>query len=208
MKLDSEQFNRLETDAEQACWLAEFYELGTELPSARLIGSKQNVLAIRDFEATRKRLMEHSIRLVRLRRDNVVKTAISQMRAEQYADKTERETGKRLWAVKSGSERLGPTELDPEILFRRIELIENLQSRLMSGFASSEVLDLEYEEINRCLDETATKLCSFLNIKSKPQYRVPHSKATPDDVWTSIANLSAVESKLAPTRYANMLFDG
>ena len=208
MKLDNEQFNRLGTDAEQESWLTEFYELNAKIPSAEIIGSKQNVLAIRDFERMRARLINYGIRLVRLRRDNVVKTAVSQMRAEQYADKTERETGKRHWAVKRGAKRLEATEIDPDVLLRRIELIETLQQRLMTGFADHEALDLEYEEINCSFDETADRLCSFLGIPRKKNYRIPHAKATPNDVRSSIRNLEAVEAKLVGTRYAGMLFDG
>jgi LPS sulfotransferase NodH len=207
MKLDNEHFNRLKTDAEQESWLAHFYELGSDMPSSHVIGSKQNMLAIRDFEATRCRLEEHSIRVVRLRRDNIVKTAVSQMRAEQYAAKTERETGTRQWAVSKGAEPLGATELDPNILFNRIKLIEDLQRRLMAGFSPQEVLDLEYEEINRSIDMAAAQLCAFLNIAAKTRYRIPHRKATPDDVRISIANLSDVKEKLAETPYARMLSD-
>ena len=208
MKLQSEQLIQLKTDADQEKWFAEFYEIGADQPSALFIGSKQNLLSIRDFEAMRARITDYGIRLVRLRRDNLVKTAISQMRAEQYADKMERETGKRVWALKAGAERLGPTEIDPDVLVRRIGLIERTQSQLMDGFEAGKVLDLEYEEINRSVENVAGRLRSFLDVPGNPKYRIPHAKATPDDVHTSIANLGAVEARLAGTRYASMLYEG
>jgi hypothetical protein len=207
MKLESERFNQLKTDSEQKAWFEEFYELGAQQASAPYIGSKQNVLAVRDFEAMWRRLTEHSIRVVRLRRDNVVKTAISQMRAERYAEKMARETGKRIWAVKAGADRLAPTDIDPDVLARRIAVIEKLQQRLMTTFASNKVLDLEYESINTGLERTIFELCSFLDIPAGAPYRVPHIKATPNDLRAAIANFEAIEARLAGTPYAAQLVE-
>lgn len=208
MKLDNERFNQLKTDVQQKAWLNEFYEIGAEPASRPYIGSKQNVLAIRDFDAMRKRLADNSIRVVRLRRDNIVKTAISQMRAEQYAEMMERETGRRPWAIRPGDETLGPTAIDPDILVRRIELIERMQERLMTGFSSDEVLDLEYEAINNRLRRAVRQLCRFLDVPFDRPFRVPHIKATPDDLETAVTNFGAIKARLAGTRHAAQLLGG
>lgn len=205
MKLDSERFNQLRTEQEQRTWFEEFYEIAAARPSFRFIGSKQNVLAIRDFGAMRDLIDVHALRLVRLRRDNIVKAAVSQMRAEQYAEQTGRETGIRQWGVKKGERTLGARELDPDILMRRIELIEKMQDRMMTAaFGSAMVLDIEYEHINAALSETVDRLRRFLDVPAKP-FRIPFAKATPDDLRCAITNFAAVEARLAGTRFADLL---
>src|SRR5215469_603882 len=92
MKVNNEGLNRLRTAADQESWFRAFYETGKEPASHQHIGSKQNLLAIRDLAGFSQLLLENQVRIVRLRRDNLVKAAVSQMRAEQYAEHTAEQT--------------------------------------------------------------------------------------------------------------------
>lgn len=201
MKANNEMFNQLRTAAEQEAWLDDFYELGRTHPSQAHIGSKQNILAVRDLAALSRLLAKNAIRVVRLRRENVVKTAISQMRAKQYADKTLTESGVARWAVRLGDEKPGATRLDPDTFLRRISLIESLQQKLMAEFAPETVLDVEYEEINRNISDVVRRTREFLELPQK-LFRIPFVKATPDAPSEAVENYAELRECLSGTRWA------
>lgn len=201
MKLANETFNTLKTAREQEAWFHDFYEVAGAPPDRKYIGSKQSVRAMRDLPIMEGLLRDHSVRVVRLRRDNIVKAAISQIRAEQYAKQTERETGVGAWAVKKGDVPLGPTEIDPNVLVPRTEIMEKFQSSMMNSFQGIDVLDIEYEEINSSLDDVVTRMRDFLGAPQS-HFKVPFEKATPDNLRTAIANYSEVMHTLENTRFA------
>lgn len=204
MKLNNENLNQLGTADEQRAWFMKFYEIGSPSSSFAHIGSKQNLLAVRDFETFSPLLQANAVRIVRLRRENVVKCAVSQMRAEQYADETGRKTGVRQWAVRPGDERLGATRLDPEILLKRIELVDSLQRRLLAAFPGEKVLDIEYEEINRSLGRVVEELRDFLNMP-QAAFKVPFLKATPDALPEAIENFGEIRERLSHTPWLAQL---
>jgi LPS sulfotransferase NodH len=201
MKLNNEKFNQLPTAQEQIDWLNEFYESGADIASKPYIGSKQNLMAVRDMPALADVLSRNGVRVVRLRRDNFLKSAVSQIRAEQYAEKTGRETGTKLWAVKKGAEGLGPSHIDPKILVQRMEVMESLHAKLMSALPHDAVLDIEYEEVNSSLDAVVKRLRAYLDVPEKA-YAVPYDKATPDDLSGAILNYSEIRAHVQGTRFA------
>lgn len=204
MKLANEALNSLPTAPEQEAWFREFYEADARTPSQSFIGSKQNMLALRDAAAIVRMLREARVRVVRLRRRNLVKSAVSQIRAEQYAAKMAKETGERPWAVKKGAPLLGPSTIDPDILLKRIKIMETCDRRLMDAFDADEVLDIEYEDINAALDVVVARLREYLEVPQAP-FRVPFEKATPDMLEKAIVNFEDVRAKLAQTPYAVQL---
>ena len=145
------------------------------------------------------------MRIVRLRRDNLVKAAVSQMRAEQYAEKTAEQAGVRRWAVRREHEPLGPTRLHPEVLVKRISLMESLQVRLIAAFAAEEVLDIEYEEINASLEQVVDRARRYLDLPHVP-FRVPFRKATPDVLSEAITNFDEIRERLSATPWMDQLF--
>lgn len=204
MKLANETFNRLRSAEEQAEWFRDFYEVDAAAPSRAFIGSKQAMMAVRDVPATVATLRGAGVRVVRLRRDNLVKAAVSQMRAEDHAEKTRRETGEAPWAIKKGLPPPGPSVLDPELLVKRIAIMERQHAALMTAFAPGDVLDIDYEEINADLAAAAAKLRRYLDVPEKP-FKVPFEKATPDDLRTAIVNYDEVLARLSGTAYGDML---
>ncbi len=92
------------------------------------------MLAVRDDARMVKAIRDARLRVVRLRRRNLVKAAVSQIRAEQYAQKMERETGERPWAIKTGRPTLGPSTIDPDLLVKRIGIMEGCDRRLTAAF--------------------------------------------------------------------------
>lgn len=203
-KLANESLNAIPTASAQQTWLERFYEAGEANPANKLIGSKQNLLSIHDFGAVERFMTDNGVRVVRLRRDNLVKSALSQIRAEQYADFSERELGDRRWALYNGAAPMGPTRVDPAILLERIALMERAQARLMAAFAGHEVMEIEYEQINSGLDDAVDALRSFLDLPRKP-YRVPFAKMTPDELSQAFLNYAEIRESLSGTPYAAML---
>jgi hypothetical protein len=204
VKMSNESLNRLRTPAEQTSWFGEFYEIDSSNPSRTHIGSKQNVLAIRDFPEFCGLLKKHQVRIVRLRRDNVVKTAVSQMRAEYHAEKMQRETGAARWALTPDDEILGRIRLDPDTLQKRIVLIDSLQQKLMAAFSGETVLDIEYEEINTEIHKSIRRVRRYLDLPHVP-FEVPFRKATPDALSEAIENFVELRGCLSGTPWASQI---
>jgi hypothetical protein len=204
IKTSNESLNRLRTPAEQTAWFREFYEIDSPPGSRTHIGSKQNVLAIRDFPEFCGLLKKHNIWIVRMRRDNVVKTAVSQMRAEHHAEKMQRETGASRWALNPGDEILGRIRLDPDTLQKRIVLIDSLQRKLMAAFPGEKVLDIEYEEINTEIRKTVQRVRRYLDLPRAP-FEVPFRKATPDALCEAIENFAELRERLSGTPWESQI---
>src|SRR5262249_50254838 len=148
---------------------------------------KQNLRSIRDFAAVERLIGEHGIRVVRLRRDNHVKSAGAQIRAQLYAGQTRRHTGPATWGGQKGAQPLGPCTVDADLLLARIKIMAEWHSRLMSAFRDSEVLDIEYEDINGALEQTVRRMRDFLGVPQGP-FRVAFDKATPDNLAETVLN--------------------
>jgi hypothetical protein len=204
MKLANESLNAIRTADAQAAWFHEFYETGAAEPAHAFIGSKQNMLAVRDDAAMMELIRSAGVRVVRLRRANLVKAAVSQMRAEQYAQKMAAETGERLWAIKKGRPTLGRAALDPELLVKRIGVMEGCDRRLMQAFDAGEVLDIDYEDVNAALDDTVRRVRDFLGVPHRV-YHVPFDKATPDRLEEAIENFDEIVARLKGTAYGGQI---
>jgi len=209
-----EQSARIKTDNEglihvcdadaQLEWVASFYELNSNCPSRPFIGSKQNMRSICDVGPFTTYLIQSGIRIVRLRRDNYLKAAVSQIRAEQYAEKTRRESGVARWGVLRGQTPLGVTPIDIDMLIQRIRTIEEQQQRLIEAFLASEVFDIEYDDIQRSLEDVVRRLRDYLEMPQKP-FVPKYDKATPDDLPDAILNYSELKQRLADTAYSEFL---
>jgi hypothetical protein len=204
MKINNEGLNQLRAPAEQAAWFSDFYEIQSPCPTRSHIGSKQNVLAIRDFHAFSHLLKQHEIRIVRMRRDNVVKTAVSQMRAEYYAEKMRRDIGAKPWALAPNDPVLGRVRLDPDILVKRIGLIDSLQHKLMTSFSGETVLDVEYEEINAHLRKVVRRVRRYLDIP-RAAFEIPFRKATPDSLCEAVENFAELRERLSGTPWESQI---
>jgi hypothetical protein len=204
MKISGEYLNRLRTAEEQLAWLNEYYEIGAAEPSHRFIGSKQNMRALRDVGALKRFLNGHGLSVVRLRRDNFVKSAVSQMRAAEYTQEARRENREPAWFLKSGAEPVGAMRIDPDLLMKRIALMEGAHAQLMDAFAPDEVLDVEYEEVRHDLSRVVARMRSHIGLPDTP-YEVAHTKFTPDDLKAAITNYDEVVERLSATPYRAML---
>ena len=204
-KLANEPLHALPTAAAQMRWYREFYELGAPDPSAKLIGSKLGVLAMRNAAAFARAFEADRLAIIRMRRDNWVKAAVSQIRAKQYADRTAAETGQAQWGLRPGAAALGPTEIDPGLLLDRIAKMRRAHRRLMALFPPERVLDIEYEQLQANLPGVVRDVRRQLGADKDAPYTVAFEKATPDDLRVAITNYAEVEQLVKRAGYGEML---
>lgn len=204
MKLQNENLIHVADSQRQLEWISEFYETDRATHAKRYIGSKQNVRSIRDAEAFSLALRGSGVRVVCLWRRNLLKSAVSQIRGELYAEKTARESGAPSWAVKKGATPLEATRIDPDLLLKRVSIMEQQQIRMEQAFSAVSGLDLEYEELHHNLTGAVSRLRSFLEVPQVP-FSVQFVKATPDTLSDAIVNFPEVQERLASTPYAKYL---
>lgn len=204
-KLANEKLARIKGESEQVAWYEKFYELGTASPKKFVIGSKQHVLALANPGDMARRLVQDDIKVIRMRRDNILKTAISYVRAEHYAELTRRKTGKARWGVLEGEQALGPIIIDTDVLFQRLKTIQQAHDLLMNLLPHNAVLDVEYIEVAQNLKTTVEKISDWLSIPIRSDFRVKFEKATPDDLMEAIVNYDEVRHVLSGTEYFGQL---
>jgi len=202
-KLNSEKLNQLKTAEEQVVWMREFYEFD-QIPDVRLIGSKQNVLSMRDIAVIANLARAERLHLIRMRRDNFVKAAVSQMRAEEYAQRTLHDTGTARWAVRPEDPRPESGRIDPSILLRRVRMMHDQQLRMLNWFGSLEGIDIEYDELRCNLHEIYTRVAGYLGLPSALP-SVQFIKATPDNLQAAVTNYAEILSVLAGTEYEGLV---
>ena len=206
--LSNEVFNRIRDREEQLAWYRDFYQFAAPEPTHRLIGTKENVLAVADRPAFAERLRSDGIKVIRMRRDNLLKAAVSQIRAQAYAALMQERVGKPRWAVLKGEEPLGPTVIDVAVLRQRLDTMARARDALMQMFEPEEVLDIEYESIAQDLPTVVATLRRYLDLQEKPGFRVIYEKATPDDLSAAVSNYAEVVEALRGTPFAAMTGTG
>jgi LPS sulfotransferase NodH len=146
------------------------------------------------------------VQLVLMHRRNLVKAAVSQMRAEQYAEKTKKETGQARWGVKPGSEGLGPSEIDPDVLLQRIEIMVESTGALFDVFGREAHLSVAYEEILEDAHRVIDRVCTALGVELAP-IELAFQKATSSSLPEDVTNFADVEARLKPTRFHDQLLE-
>lgn len=194
-KFANETFNGIKDGGAQLAWLNEFYAEDISLTCC-----KQNVLSINDNPAVSAFLAENDVKVVRMFRRNLFKATLSQIRAEQYAEKTKEETGSPMWAVPKEAQPLDSTYVDPEIFVRRYKVFEDQTEVLKSVYASNVHHDVNYEDLNANMKPTLAGIAEFLDT-SAVEFVPPFRKATPDDPLSVIKNAEELKTHLKVNGY-------
>lgn len=204
-KFSNERLNSLSDEVHQREWYSQFFEVGTLSGSKPMIGAKENILKFKNLDWLSGFMSSNEVRLIRMRRDNLVKAAISQIRAEAYAKHTAEVSGTAMWAVKAGEQPLGAIRIEPSILMQRIGMMKAANTALTS-FQSGICLDIEYQMLNQSIDRVVDEVCRFLSIGPKRPYRIPYEKATPESLEDAVENFTEIATFLKDTEYFRMLF--
>lgn len=205
-KFENENFNDIVGAEGQIRWAGEFYR---NLRGLKLVGSKQNILSIADVDGLSAFLAETSVQLIRLRRRNIVKVAVSQLRAELYAAYSMAQSGVALWGVPSGSQPLGPAELDPACFLEILTTAKRADDLLVKFNPQTRAIDIEYEELKCDPEGVAERICRWLGLPIVRRAQSKYTKATPDDLSMAVTNLFALRESLKKSDLASLdyMFD-
>jgi LPS sulfotransferase NodH len=140
---------------------------------------------------------EDGFKVLYLRRTNLLRHALSNIRARQEG-----------FSRKKGEQtEAGALEVDPETVIewmRSSEAYEDYEERLLEGVPH---LSLTYEENirdPRHHQETVEDICEFLGIESAP-VQTQYKKMAPPSLREGVANYDALVRRLTGTRYAKYL---
>lgn len=205
-RMVNENFNLLHGAEAQIAWIRDFYMAPDNPP---LVGSKQNIRSVSDPGGVSRVMAELQIPLVRLRRDNLVKIAVSQLRAEIYAKRTLAETGIGAWGVRPGREALGPEPLDPQRFVQVADTARRAGEMLAAFTPPTPTLDLEYAELLDGAEAASRRLCGWLGIPVARAAKPAFVKATPDALAEAVPNLADLRQALRASALADLewMFD-
>ena len=185
---------------EQKKWWQEFVVETTKNP---YIGANISISSLVDNNWFFDEIAGKDTSIIYLDRVNVVKTAISKIRAEKYAKFTTEKYGKPMWGMREGMKALGATTIDADKLLSTIKMIETnrvLKNQLLS---TAPGLEITYEDINFDLHAVVCEIVNYLNIPLI-QYDITFKKATSDKLKREILNYSELEDTLTG-KYLDML---
>jgi hypothetical protein len=205
-KFANENFNLLRDADQQLAWTREFY---TAPDRPALVGCKQNILSVGDRGRLSDLLGELSVSLVRLRRRNIVKVAVSLLRAEIYAAQSRARTGVAVWGVRSDCEPLGPTPLDTRRFLEVAARATQADAMLAAFSPATPTLDIEYGQLRDGGGRIAAEVCDWLGLTVSREARPYFIKATPDDLASAVPNLASLREALvaSPLRELEWMFD-
>jgi len=191
------------TSDDQLAWLDDHFGLGRRTDGLGMvthIGSKESAVAVRDRDRFSARCVEGGIRIVRMRRANVVKAAVSQVRARDHAATSGG------WSIAPDEPAPGPSFIEPMRLRGVIDTMVAADAMLRSMFTGCAVHDVEYADLLRDLDGVVHRVRDFLTIEQRA-YQVTHAKMTPDDLTASVLNLDEIALSLRGTPYEQLLLE-
>jgi hypothetical protein len=205
-KLVNENFNLLRDPDAQLAWTRAFY---TDEGGPPLIGSKQNILSVGDRDKMSDLLAELAVPLVRLRRENLLKVAVSQLRAEIYAERSLARTGHRVWGVRTDHEPLGPEPLDAKRFLHVATHARRADDMLNAFSPATRIMDIEYRQLGMGGDQVVEAVCAWLGLAAVRKARPAYVKATPDDLARAVPNLASLREALrdSPLRDLEWMFD-
>lgn len=185
--------------ASQIKILGEFYD---QEPTGHHKITKESLGAMPDPIGLSNFLAEKGVAVIRMFRRSVLKTAVSQIRAEEYAEISRAKTGTAMWGVDKNAEPLGPIEINPERLQELCMFIEHQNQLLGQMGEANNTLDIYYEDLSQDMAKELYRVATFMAFESStytPRFR----KATNDDLSRSIVNYEEILASL-PKRFTDL----
>lgn len=183
-------------------WVNRYFAAG-RAQDRSAVGFKTKLTDLLDPAAFAAMLRETNCRIVHLERDNLVKQAISWIRADVLFARTgEHNIWESAYAIPSIC-------IDPEELIDRVRAIEAGQTilrRFLRGLGLP-TCRISYERLLAVPEIQFRRVQNFLGVR--PAVIAPHSvKHTDDDLRLAVPNLGALRQRLAGTSYATMCDEG
>ncbi|MGR8921178.1 MAG: Stf0 family sulfotransferase, partial [Gammaproteobacteria bacterium] len=180
----------------------EYYYGGAPATGIRAFGFKTKPSDVLDDAGLARLIDELGIRVLLLTRRNVVKQAVSLLRAIQLNESTGD------WNLRLERDRVDRLTVDPERLIAWAEDFERGSEAVWryESLVSTPTHRLTYEDLLTQRDETFRRIFEFLGVR-------PHAvsgttlKHTADDLRDVIENFDEVDAALAGTPYQAMLHE-
>ncbi|MEZ5501573.1 MAG: hypothetical protein R3E50_02535 [Halioglobus sp.] len=156
------------------------------------------------------RLLEHGFAMVLLLRDNFLRSAVSQLRAETRAknpDKYSREW-ENPWAVSVHEPKPGPMHIDAELAIRVAGEFAHAHSATLDSVArvfGQDCLLIEYTELAADPAQVLRRIYSYLGFAGPKSIWLPYRKATSEDLSQDITNYDAFERRVRDAGLARFL---
>lgn len=200
-----EALNELEnrSAAGRAAWARGFYEDAD--PALRAIGFKAKPYQMIEPERFAALARELGLKLVHLRRENVVKAAVSVLNGRRLRAATGR------WHKLASDKALPVFAPAAHELWKWIAERERLD-RQIADFclaAACPVLHLSYESFASERDAFTARLAGYLGVDPAPMIPGPteSTKVTPPDLRAMLANFDELAASLEGSIYREMLLD-
>ena len=204
VKCVSEPFPHLslETREQQLAWMKEFSDPENNLEkNIRAAGFRTKVEQVADKEMFKEFIKNENVLVFHLQRKNVVKKAISRIRAVALYKETKD------YNVRSGNKPLPPINIPIDRLLKEVHQLEDLDSQERMFIESLEVkyYNLFYQNIIDNSDEFFRSIFAVLQV---PKDHIPSSnvvKNTSDDLSQIVSNYHKLWQELEGTPYRRML---
>ena len=183
--------------------LAEQQIATPDTSTLRCIGFKTKLRDVRDPDLLRELLIERDVQVIRMRRRNRIKQAISSIRAMALADRA----GIYNINEKTSTPRIPAGTIEPDKLLEVLEWIDGYE-KILDVFVESlplKVLTIDYEDLLGNRNLVLAHTCQFLGISTFcPRDTV--IKHTSDDLRQDVVNFDQLVSHFAGTGHAEMFF--
>jgi hypothetical protein len=195
--------------AEQKIWLEQFLaELPSHAPKA-YVGVKVDFTMIGDPRAFISIVHAHRFEVIYIYRANVVKQAVSLVRARANAQRMREKYGTALWGIRSSEDVLPPGPVDVKELEQLATLMmrQHVACEFFLNSAMIDFLPIEYARFTADLDAGLRRVEAFLGVEQISR-STTFVKSTPDDLAASVTNITELRNALRYEPFASMLVEG
>lgn len=186
--------------------LENFY-CGQSVDTIEARGFKLGGYQIRNLEAVQKSLAKYNVSLINLYRENLLKTAVSQIRRSELAEKTEQKLGRKLQNRIEGVDAPEPSRIPYDRLFKQLQSAERheAEQRALISSLDRPFLNVTYEAMLEDHHSVLEQISEFLGVAIDKRDDFKPRKNTPDDLARAVANFDELKEKLKQTEYARFL---
>ncbi len=195
------------TDRDQIAYLRAFPEVdafGLPALRGRPAGMKLSHISLVSPYAAHAVLAERGFRIVAMYRDNHIKTAISQIRAEMRAYAGRKDA----WSVSRKARPPGPMKVRVALALARARTCARSAQQMrdyLAHFHPQGCLDIRYEELNAAPHDTIRRIADHVGVALPADFVLPYRKATEDDLSLSVTNWEEVRAAFADSEFAGLL---
>lgn len=171
----------------QTAWLETHFAAAA--PDLALVACKSSIRATADIGQLARDCERLGLSLLRHRRINLVKVAVSVLRARLYAERTKGPDGRCHWGVLRGASPLPPVALDPDAFVSALRNAGRADDTLAQFAPACPTFDLTYAELQADPRKATRRVLDWLGLAATREARPRFVKATADDLAKAVPNL-------------------